>query len=1481
MNPSLSSGAPQALTHLFQPDRRTVCQTQTEEFEHWSETFTPAAPPGRTGHRPPVRPVEGEPTATRLMGPKPRDPSGMACSACYYLVISSTHLSNGHFRRVKGVFRGPLCPTGSSDSPECTERALGCSVEDLKSLFYCELCDKQYLRHQEFDNHINSYDHAHKQRLKELQHREFVRNVASKSWKDQRKQEKALRRLHQLAQLQQESQRVPRRTYGLRRAVKAFSQMQEKDVDQRSCSSEDNSKACDQLQQITTTDSRTFSHQSDHSCQSLSQISLATALQESPLIHSPSHTDSPALHPQPCHSFCPQLPSPTTGRVGGRLGVSFCFSRRGPRLEPSASVFSDLEEEEREKRKQMKERVKAIMEDIGRERGEADESEKDKSSSDSVLLRDTQPIPGELARKEEQMERFPISAAVSDNHSQDLLDSQSQTSMTVCGTALAVSHMDTKQKDRVAERHQETLRKRAGSDFLYVQGKDGSTRLRWPVSLLKFTKSQPQISYSCKPLCTNLRPAERLSEDLRESQQKLLCVLSGELNPFVPSVHTADAHSCLQGQERHEIRTHRQVKNEQHINVETEAHLLLENKNLPSPETESDKGKCILSEENCEGAAPHPFDPTQSDSSDTNSQNPPGGRLEGAGGIRKRAITTLSCKLESVTHPGTQGMCISPSRCECGSETIHKSARAPESHVGVPKVSPRKRKTNTKKHKLVKKKKKKDNKERSSKNQRLANCKVRSVVSAVCRAVDTEETWAKKRRQRKKRVRGVAGAGSDCLLGRCVAEPVSVSVRKRRSHRSRCGKFKSELDTEQTEPYRVFTRLRDTVGERERAGDTAVFPWRSHFSFRSLSPGCNSTPFWERGHHGNPRSFIDFCYPDNSCGSGPIKKKKLFHRDREFIHGESWKSGRRSGCRDRGLTLDPQQREWTRGASAGGSQEGRLRTGWSPKYKSAEWDHERRLNPNPCCWSKRHEKPEDVDWDRSSIDRWTFGSSDSWEDRETSRSISCTKSICDNRDSPCSTWRCGGSRRSSSRHLSSPEWWASQHPSNCHIAIGAQGSRCHSPRSCSPCSSTSLSELSCEWSKSSTCSGITVDRLSVSSCKASSMFADISLETRKHSNPKFTPSMLSVSQSFPQILRLKGPNLNCDRNHLLLNETSSQLDHLPSASDATSISDTASPELHPSKTLPQTGSKMLTLPLIGKLPAIQRKAKEKKGLLERSLEKKREEEAKIHEALGTEGVRSICPLNTAESNASSIQNLCLQEIKADDKHTDVETTTPISFSAEEMDKYRVLQEQAREHMQKVLEKIQESPDIHTETSYTHGTRTDSCFISQEQYKPVPLHSLMEPQLIHPDLLQRQVQHSFHVSLPMTQESFTHPVTLGVPNPNPLPPSPALSNLHHIILQHTALSMDPHVASTSSTSTSLQHSSPLSPSLPHPLHFTPFPITSLLPSILFSHHPIPFLSHAPAFHTSPLTPLSPVSLQPLNSRPFIDQSWPMHFQQKAI
>lgn len=51
----------------------------------------------------------------RAARPGPR----MAC----YLVISSRHLSNGHYRGIKGVFRGPLCKKGAR-SPVTAASAL-------------------------------------------------------------------------------------------------------------------------------------------------------------------------------------------------------------------------------------------------------------------------------------------------------------------------------------------------------------------------------------------------------------------------------------------------------------------------------------------------------------------------------------------------------------------------------------------------------------------------------------------------------------------------------------------------------------------------------------------------------------------------------------------------------------------------------------------------------------------------------------------------------------------------------------------------------------------------------------------------------------------------------------------------------------------------------------------------------------------------------------------------------------------------------------------------------------------------------------------------------------------------------------------------------------------------------------------------------------------------------------------------------------
>ncbi|KAL3201948.1 hypothetical protein MRX96_012216 [Rhipicephalus microplus] len=81
------------------------------------------------------------------------------------------------------------------------EKVVQEALASLKANFYCDLCDKQYTKHQEFDNHINSYDHAHKQRLKELKQREFGRNVLSKVKREDKGREKEQRRLQHLAEL--------------------------------------------------------------------------------------------------------------------------------------------------------------------------------------------------------------------------------------------------------------------------------------------------------------------------------------------------------------------------------------------------------------------------------------------------------------------------------------------------------------------------------------------------------------------------------------------------------------------------------------------------------------------------------------------------------------------------------------------------------------------------------------------------------------------------------------------------------------------------------------------------------------------------------------------------------------------------------------------------------------------------------------------------------------------------------------------------------------------------------------------------------------------------------------------------------------------------------------------------------------------------------------------------------------------------------
>ncbi|KAF4103139.1 G patch domain-containing protein 8 [Onychostoma macrolepis] len=239
--------------------------------------------------------------------------------ACYYLVISSTHLSNGHYRSIKGVFRGPLCKSTGGESPDYAknEKAIAKALGDLKANFYCELCDKQYHKHQEFDNHINSYDHAHKQRLKELKQREFARNVSSKSWKDEKKQKRALKRLHQLAQIKQQRDSDDRKGPKLRST--------NKDKDQVKIPSAGSSKFDTKPTASSVQDSTPIS--TNVSLKGLSSTRIPT-------------------HQKLCHEKHPLQTKSSAGHRSPRAGVSFCFSRRAQmKLDSCASVFSDGLEE--------------------------------------------------------------------------------------------------------------------------------------------------------------------------------------------------------------------------------------------------------------------------------------------------------------------------------------------------------------------------------------------------------------------------------------------------------------------------------------------------------------------------------------------------------------------------------------------------------------------------------------------------------------------------------------------------------------------------------------------------------------------------------------------------------------------------------------------------------------------------------------------------------------------------------------------------------------------------------------------------------------------------------------------------------------------------------------------------------------------------------------------------------------------------------
>ncbi|XP_065795068.1 zinc finger protein 804B [Muntiacus reevesi] len=503
----------------------------------------------------------------------------MAC----YLVISSRHLSNGHYRGIKGVFRGPLCKNGppSPDFPE-KEKSTAKALEDVKANFYCELCDKQYHKHQEFDNHINSYDHAHKQRLKELKQREFARNVASKSWKDEKKQEKALKRLHQLAELRQQSECVS----GNGPAYKAPKVAIEKQL-QQGIFPVKNGRKVSCMKNALLLKGKNLSR-------SIADKQRSTTANRHQL-----QTDRRRLF----GNRVPQTSSDLSN-ANHRTGVSFSFSKKVHlKLESSASVFSENTEETHDCNKSPIYKTKSTAEkcmccrfanedthltkgkDVNISSNHLESILHNTLSINSQILQDKNDFVDEMlensigihasfsksnihlsdvdftpsSRAKETINILKNTSENHINHSHQANVSSSPTNIYKHSNARIFECLDefpsiepseqsssvhlnpnSRKKreksldktERVSRNAQSFIREEYPHDvkskalpFLHVKSKDGHTTLQWPTELLLFTKTEPCISYGCNPLYFDFKLSRnakdgRDPEDLKTELQK-------------------------------------------------------------------------------------------------------------------------------------------------------------------------------------------------------------------------------------------------------------------------------------------------------------------------------------------------------------------------------------------------------------------------------------------------------------------------------------------------------------------------------------------------------------------------------------------------------------------------------------------------------------------------------------------------------------------------------------------------------------------------------------------------------------------------------------------------------------------------------------------------------------------------------------------------------------------------------------------------
>lgn len=79
------------------------------------------------------------------------------------------------------------------------EQKIQTEVKEIRKVFYCDLCNKQYKLAVEFEAHLSSYDHNHRKRFKEMKEMHGTSSRDDRKKREQQRQEREMAKFAQMS----------------------------------------------------------------------------------------------------------------------------------------------------------------------------------------------------------------------------------------------------------------------------------------------------------------------------------------------------------------------------------------------------------------------------------------------------------------------------------------------------------------------------------------------------------------------------------------------------------------------------------------------------------------------------------------------------------------------------------------------------------------------------------------------------------------------------------------------------------------------------------------------------------------------------------------------------------------------------------------------------------------------------------------------------------------------------------------------------------------------------------------------------------------------------------------------------------------------------------------------------------------------------------------------------------------------------------